>query len=106
MTVELYSAILNPRGPNYQSWHEILGFDRVPLKSARSVKANLGEEKDVEAYLLDLAALTLPQRARLLAIVAKRFGAPIYEVEAEINKAGFPIRAVDVIVSFDMRAFA
>jgi hypothetical protein len=105
MTVELYSAILNSSGPNYQSWHDVLGSDRVPLKSSASVKAELGPEKDVEVYFLDLAALTIPQRARLLDTVARKLKAPIYEVEAEIAKAGFPIRAVDVIVSFDVRAF-
>jgi hypothetical protein len=105
MTVELYSAILSPSGPNYSSWHEVLGSDRVPLKSSASVKADFGPEKNVEAYFLDLGALTLPQRARLLAMLARKFKAPIYEVEAEITNAGFPIRAVDVIVRFDVRAF-
>ncbi len=47
----------------------------------------------------------LGQRSRLLGQIAQRFGVPIYEVEAEIAKSGFPIRAADVLVSFDMRAF-
>lgn len=105
MTVELYSAILNPRGPNYQTWHDIFGSDRVPLKSPHSGLTQLGPEKDVEVYLLDLRALTLGQRARLLNSIAQRFRTPVYEVEAEIARSGFPIRAADVIVSFDARAF-
>ena len=103
---ELWSAILNPSGPNFEQWNEVLGGHRVPLTSSRSVFANLGEEKDVEVYLLNLAALTLKQRARLMAFLAQRLGVPIYEVEKEIAVRGFPIRAVDVIVSFDMRALA
>ena len=83
----------------------MLGSNDVPLKSAASGKTALGPEQDVEVYLLDIPALTLPQRARLLSWVAAKFGAPIHEVEAEITKSGFPIRAVDVIVSFDLRAF-
>jgi hypothetical protein len=105
MTVELYRAVLDPSGPNFATWREILGGDQVPLKSPGEVKAQLEGEGQREVYLLDVAALTLSQRARLWAAVAKKFGVPIYEAEAEINKKGFPIRAVDVIVSFDMRAF-
>jgi hypothetical protein len=102
---DLYSAILNPRGPNYQTWNDTLGGDKVPLKSAASVKATLGEEKDVEVYLLNLAAMTLGQRARLVGRMATTFGVPVSEVEAELNRSGFPIRAAYVIVSFNMRAF-
>lgn len=101
---ELYSAILNPRGPNYQTWHELLGSEKVPLKSCASFTADLGAEKNVELYLLDLRALTLGQRARLLNSVAQKFRQPLYEVEAEIARSGFPIRAADVIVSISMRA--
>jgi len=108
---ELWSAILNPRGPNYANWLEILGNTRVPLRSPTSVKAELGgddrfhSEKDVECYLLNVGALTLSQRARLVGFLAKKFGTPIYEIEAEINRVGFPIRAADVLVAIDARAF-
>lgn len=105
MAVELWDAILNPRGPNYEHWHAILGDRHVPLTSSASMKAELGAEKDVEVYMLDLRALSLSERARLLSIVAKRFGVTVAEVEAEITARGFPIRAADVIVSYDMRAF-
>ena len=105
MSVELWSAILNPSGPNYQTWHDLLGASNVPLKSSASTTADLGPEKNVEVYLLDLRALTLGQRARLLNSVAQKFHSPVYEVEAEIARSGFPIRAVDVIVSFSPRAF-
>lgn len=108
----MWSAILNPRGPNYASWKHVLDSERVPLKSPHSVSADLGDgvrvvpENSVEVYLLNLQAMTLGQRARLVGFVAKKFDCPVSEVEAEIAAKGFPIRAVDVIVSFDMRAFA
>ncbi len=105
MSVELWHAILNPNGPKYATWFEIFGSGRVPLKSSKSVTATLEGEGSVEVYLLDLSALSLGQKARLYSAVAVKFGVPIYEVEAEIAKNGFPIRAADVIVSFDMRAF-
>lgn len=104
MSLELWSATLNPDGPNYQHWHSVLGSDRVPLESPTSMKVRLGSELDVEVYMLKLSALTLKQRASLIGFIARKFSAPIYEVEAEITKAGFPIRAADVIVSISMRA--
>jgi hypothetical protein len=100
----LWSAILNPAGPNYQTWREVLGSEKVPLKSSAPVTAELGTEPNVEVYLLDIAALTLPQRARLLGFIAQKFGMPVFEVEATIAKTGFPIRAADVIVSIGLRA--
>ena len=105
MSVELWHATLNPRGPHYSEWVDIFGVMRVPLKSPNPVLAGLGPEKNVEVYLLDIPALTIDQRARLLFSIAKRFNAPIYEVEAEVARSGFLIRAADVIVSYDMRAF-
>lgn len=102
---ELWSATLNPLGPNYEAWFRILGDGRVPLVSAQSGTTQLGEERDVEVYLLNLRALTLMQRARLVGAIALKFGTPVHQVEAEIAKSGFLIRAVDVIVSFDVRAF-
>lgn len=104
MSNELWSATLNPDGPNYQTWRELLGSEHVALKSCRPIKATLGMEKDVEVYLLDLRALTLGQRARLLNSIAQKFRAPIFEVEAEIARSGFPIRAADVIVAISVRA--
>jgi hypothetical protein len=102
---ELYSAILNPHGPNYASWHAIFGDSLVPVKSAASVKVDLGAEKDVEVYLLNLAAMTLRVRARLLGAVAQELGCPVYEVEAEFSRNGLPIRAEDMIVSVSVKAF-
>ena len=104
MNSDLWFAVLNPHGPNYQTWHEVLGSDRVPLKSSEPVPAEIGIEPHVEVYLLDLAALTLPQRARLLGFIAQKFGVPVYEAEATIAKTGFPIRAADVIVAISARA--
>lgn len=105
MTAELWHATVNPRGPNHLAWAQIFGEGRVPLKSSKPITADLGPERDVEVYMLDLAALTLSQRSALLAQIAQRFRVPIFEVEAELAKVGFPIRAADVIVSYGMRAF-
>ena len=105
MRVELWRAILNPSGPHYAEWHQIFGELAVPLKSSTPSLANLGEENNIEVYLLDLAAMTLQQRSRLLSVIAQKFAVSVNEVEQEINRNGFPIRGADVIVSYDTRAF-
>lgn len=105
MTAELWHAILNPSGPNFERLKPIFGDNRVPLKSPRTINAQLGPEKDVPVYMLDLSALPLNQRSRLISMIAKKSGAAIPEVERVMVAEGFPIREADVIVSFDMRAF-
>lgn len=101
---DLWTATLNPRGPNYDEWIKILGTSNVPLVSPRWSLADLSEEKNVQVYLVNLRALTLTQRARLVGTLAQKFGSPIYDIEAEINRVGFPIRADDVLVSYSTRA--
>jgi hypothetical protein len=103
---ELFSAHLRTSSENYVSWSSVFPTGSVPLKSARSYLVNLGEEKSVEVYDLNLQAMTLRQRARLLSFLAQKFGEPVYAVEAEIERKGFPIRASDVVVTIDVRAFA
>lgn len=113
MAARLYSAILNPRGPNYANWQHVLGpgQSEIPLLRPAEVKAslepykNFEPEANVPVYLVDLSRFTREQTDRLVVFLAQKFGAPPDEVKAEIARAGFPIRSVDVIVSFDMRAF-
>lgn len=101
----LWWATLSLRSPRYQTWLDILGTNEVPLKSARLHAADLGPEKDVEVYLLDLAKFDQGQRWRLIEWIGSKFGASRGEIEGELDQVGFPIRAEDVTVAFDMRAF-
>lgn len=97
---ELYSAILNPSGPNFELWNQVLGSHRVPLESAQSKRMDFPEEVNVEVFMLNLKGLTLRQRAKLTYHLAQKFGAPVYEIERKIIQSGLPIRAADVIVNF------
>lgn len=105
MNSERFYAILNPSGPHYETWRKIFGEDAVPLQSAVVVKGEIGEEKDVEVYKLNLHLMTLKQRAHLFGFISRTFGVSIDEVEAQVAEKSFPIRAVDVIVSISARAF-
>ncbi len=103
---DLYRASLNPSGPNFEHWRYVLGtHTSVPLKSAHPVMANLEGEGEVECYLVNLDAMTLKQRARLFGFLSEKFHVPVFKIEREFKDRAFPIRAVDVIVSYDMRTF-
>lgn len=105
MTNRLWWAMLVSSSPRYAAWKEIFGCDAVPLKTPGSTRADLGEEKNVEIYQLDFRAVTPEQKARLISWLSSKFVDPREEIEREIDREGFPIRAADVTVSFSMRAF-
>lgn len=77
----------------------------MPLKTPGSGFTQLGEEKNVEVYLLDMAKMTEEQKLRLVDWIVKKFSVGAVQVSAELERNGFPIRAADVAVFFDMRAF-
>lgn len=102
---ELFSAILNPSGPNFEEWNTVLASHRVPLESPETRLITLDGEKDVEVYMVALKALKLRQRANLTAQIARKSRTTIDEVENVLAIYGMPIRAADVIVNLNMRAF-
>lgn len=113
----LWHAILNPSSPRHDDWLRILGTHEVPLKSARTHHADLGEERNVELYKLDIAGLSTDQRERLVHWIRSKFptatalddveGSRAFtqQINDQLDTVGFPIRFEDVIVSFDYRGF-
>lgn len=100
-----WSATLNPRSPQYDLWRQILGSDVVPLRSAKSFRADLGvpaKEEQVELYQLDVWSLSPGQRERLAQYVVEQFHFPREEVDRELEQRGFPIRADEVIVKISV----
>lgn len=101
----LWWATLYSGSPRYADWHAILGTDDVPLLYPGSGTTELIGEGKHEVYLLDLSALSEQQMDRLVAFVAKKFRAGQEEVRDGIMREGFPVRAADVTVCFDIGAF-
>jgi hypothetical protein len=56
-----------------ESWREVFGGDRCPVKSILPARANLPGKPDALIYEMDLAALTPKMRERLIQSIAKRF---------------------------------
>ena len=105
MSRRLWDAILSSSSPRFQDWQKILGSVQVPITSPKSFRTNLGPEQGVEVYMLDLERLDFKQRERLKQFVSEKFGIRLRDVEQVLEHDGFPIRAEDVIVSYDLRAF-
>ena len=102
---ELWWASLNQQSPRYRDWYGILEDDRVPLLSPFSASAKLGEEI-CEVYALDWQNLDEAQSTRLLDFLAHKFNASQDEIAKDLDRDGhMPIRAADVTVCYDMRAF-
>jgi len=90
--------------PRYENWRKILGSDEAPILSPTPIKTLLGAEL-ADVFRLNIAKLTADQRERLIDFIVEKFGAPRATAAAEIETAGFPIRAADVVVAFDHRYF-
>jgi hypothetical protein len=94
--MKTHTAQLNPTSPRYATWRDILGGDTVPVTTSQPFRARFGGIEEVHAFALDLPRLTPEQRTRLVDWITGQFKAGRAGVEAELDQAGFPIRAVDV----------
>ncbi len=102
----LFNAILDPTSPRYKDWREIFDGEEVPLESPEVYEAKFGTQPGTtRIYKLGISRLTLEQRERLLKWIVEKFSADREAASKQIDAEGFPIREVDVVVSFDMRAF-
>ena len=100
----LWRATLSQVSPRYSKWRHILGNDDVPLKGPFSGVALLNGNR-TEVYQLDLDRLLPEQHERLLNWISSQFSVSVDEVRRDLPNEGFPIRAEDVLVTFDTRVF-
>ena len=105
MSRKLWSASLVGSSPHYAEWRKILDSDEVPIVSPRVEFAQLGPEESVGIYRLDVVRLSRDQHARLVDFICDRFGVKGREAVQGLESDGFPIRAADVSISYDVRAF-
>ena len=104
MSRKLWSAILCSTSPRFQEWQKILGGTEVPIMNPKPFNIQLGPDS-TEAYKLDLQRFDRYQVQRLLEFIVERFGVKPHEAKLVLEKDGFPIRAEDVRVSYELRAF-
>jgi hypothetical protein len=99
-----WTATLRASSPRYDEWAKILGGPEVPITNPKPMAVHFGPDL-TEAYMLDLDRLEFKQRERLKQFVADRLGVRLREVDQLLDHDGFPIRAEDVLVSYQLRAF-
>lgn len=79
-------------------WSQVFPGAVMPIKSILTCKVDAPGHQNVDAYMLDLDAISDVQREGLIKVIARRFNIPIDEVRSEI-KQGVPILAEGVSVS-------
>jgi hypothetical protein len=105
VTRKLWSATLRPSSPRYEQWRKILGSSEVPILNPKPFATQLGPEGLQEVYSLDLHRFNRAQVQRLIDVMVDMFGMKPHEANRVLLTDGFPIRAVDVLVSYYVRAF-
>ena len=81
------------------AWRAVFGDDTIPLRSPIPHMANLPGRGEELVYLLDIEALTVEQRGRLVQHIASRFNYPAKEVDDTLDDHGCPILAEHVTVT-------
>ena len=78
-------------------WSEVFPGGVVPIQVPVTVKVNVPDHENVDAYMLDLDAISDEQREGVITVIAKTFNIPAEEVRNEIDQ-GVPILAEGVSV--------
>jgi len=77
----------------------------IPITDWMPVVVDLPGRPDSCVYMLDLARVTIMQRCRLIEYVSSENDVPREQVRAELDAAGCPILAVDLMVCMPLRLF-
>ena len=101
----LWWATLRKDSPRYASWHALFPDDEIPLITPRSIRMEFVGEGELHGHLLDFARMSHDQTERLCTFVAALRGGTPGDVATQIIEHGFPVRAEDVTLGFDMRGF-
>ena len=81
----------------YDLWKEVFLYATVPIQSTIPCKVNVPGHQYVDAYMLDLDAISDEQREGVIMLLAKTFSEDVNEVRLEIDK-GVAILAEGVTV--------
>jgi hypothetical protein len=90
-------------GERAEEFEDVFGTATVPVLGPLPELALVnGFEEPQPVYLLDLKALSHDQRDRLVAHIARKFGADEGAVADQLTALGLPILAADTIVCGDV----
>lgn len=93
-----FVATISEKSSRYQEWLEVLGSNKVILKSPLPHRALL-PHGNAMVFDMDLEALTSEQRGRLIAHLSRKFDVPLAEVERDLDTIGCPILASEITIT-------
>lgn len=94
-----FVATIREGSPREQNWLEVFGDRTIELQSPLPSPGSAPGIESAMFYMLDLEALTMEQRTRLIKHISRRFHVPEREVEQELDRVGCPILDEDVTVT-------
>jgi len=100
MNLNQTTATIVESSPRAADWQKIFGrLNDIPLQGPLPTFANLPGEPNMPIYLLDLSAITLDERSRMIDHIVTRFNLLRADVERDLDAQGMPILVDDIIVS-------
>jgi hypothetical protein len=87
----IYIRVLDT--PRRDRFFQLLGNDTLPVTTRRPRRLALKGLGKKKAYLVDLAALTPEQRARIEQDLATTFQSPLKDVRQQLDAIGLPVTA-------------
>lgn len=85
-------------GERGREWREVLGTNRVPIRSHVAARANLPDHPNARIYLAAWDVVSKEDQGKILRHLAKKFGLTPAAVAQDIVEAGVPILADDCSV--------
>lgn len=100
------TATLLSSSPRFGKWRWV--FERstdIPITDWMPVVVDLPGRPDSCVYMLDMVRVTIMQRCRLIEYLSGENHVPHEDVRAELDAAGCPILAIDLVVAMPLRLF-
>jgi len=105
MSLVPHMATIRSSSPRAKEWEMVFGDTTIPIKSPLPVE-NDGPDGREMFFFADVKRLSAAQRSRVITHISEKFSLPRSEVAKDLaGEHGLPIRAVDLVVSTDMRYF-
>lgn len=94
-----FTAKISEDSERAKTWQEVMGTDKVYLKSPLPALASLPGTSKRLIYELDLIMLNDTQRKNLIRYISKKFNIPTADVARDLDILGCPVLVEDVTVS-------
>jgi hypothetical protein len=100
-----WKARLNPSSPRYREWRKIFNGDEIQLINNIAYEASLNGQRDT-IFLINWFEVMGTEADRMVAYFAEKNNESIEKTEKDLDHDGsVAIRAIDVLITYDSKAF-